>query len=108
MNQPNFIEHKEEERVFTIPEMVMMGDETIEDFLHRERDTINRAILVAINLMIDLDKDTVPVFAIDEVDCIFNLSREEAKSNIEKYVSYFTEIEDYETCVILINLKSKL
>jgi hypothetical protein len=108
MSQPNFIEHEEEGRVFIIPELVMLDNEVVEDFLKRKRDSINHAILVAIKLMIKLELDVVPVFAVEGVDVIFSLSRDEAKENMENYISYFTEIEEYEKCGLLLNLKTKL
>jgi len=108
MNQPNFIEHEEDGRVFIIPELVMLDNEAVEDFLERKRDPINRAILVAIKLMIKLEMEVVPVFAVEDVEVIFNLSRDEAKENMENYISYFTEIEEYENCRLLLNLKTKL
>jgi hypothetical protein len=108
MNQPNFIEHEEDGRVFIIPELVMLDNEAVDDFLERKRDPINRAILVAIKLMIKLEMEVVPVFAVEDVEVIFNLSRDEAKENMENYISYFTEIEEYENCRLLLNLKTKL
>lgn len=108
MNQTNFIEHTEGKHTFTIPELVMSDEETVEDFLHRERDTINRAVLVSIKLMVKLELETVPAFAVEGIDIVFALSRDEAIANMEKYVEYFSEVEEYEKCGELINLKSKL
>jgi hypothetical protein len=45
----------------------------------------------------------VPCFAIDEL--IFELTPESIKENLGMCVSYYEEIEDYETCSLLTTLK---
>jgi len=101
----NFIEEYDDalDRTFTIPELAFEEDEDTEAFLSR-----NRSISVAVEFLIELEADEVPAFAVKDTVLVFNLSRREACYSIDQSITYFTEIEDYEKCAKLLNLKSKL
>ena len=80
----------------------------MEEFSTRERDTISRAIATAVELIVKFDVETMPCFAIKDTDVIFNTNRTEAVYSVDQCIQYFSEIEDYEKCARLLNLKSKL
>jgi hypothetical protein len=93
---------------FVIPELEMLEDEETSDFLNRERDAINRAIAVAVTLMSELGLDIVPTFAVANIDVVFSLNRDDSHYSIDQCITYFAEIEDYEKCANLLNLKSRI
>lgn len=105
-----FIEeyHEELELLIPIPELELEADETMEEFLVRERGTISRAIAAAIELMVKFDVETMPCFAVKDVALIFNTNRTEAVYSVDQCIQYFSEIEDYEKCAKLLTIKSKL
>ena len=106
----NFIEEYDGvlDRTFTIPELAFEEDEDTDSFLSRNRPAISRAIAVAVEFLIELEAEEVPAFAVKNTVLVFNLSRSEAGYSIDQSITYFTEIEDYEKCAKLLNLKSKL
>ena len=99
---------KELDHTFIIPELELEAGEEIDDFLVRQRPSIFRALAVAIELITVLDAKEVPTFVIRDTDMLFKLNREDADYSVDKCIEYFTEIEDYEKCARLFNLKSKL
>jgi len=106
----NFIEEYDDvlDRTFTIPELAFEEDEDTEAFLSRNRSVISRAISVAVEFLIELGAEEVPAFAVKDTVLVFNLNRSDAGYSIDQSITYFTEIEDYEKCAKLLNLKSKL
>lgn len=106
----NFIEtyHKESDETFIIPEFEFEPGEEIDDFLQRQRPDVIAAMSVALTVMIEKGKEQVPCFAIKDTDLIFNVGIEDAEYSIDRCIEYYTEIEDYEKCAKLLNLKSKL
>ncbi len=105
-----FIEQYNEEldKTLSIPELELGTDETMEDFLSRERGNISRAIAVAIELMVELETSVMPCFTVKETNIIFNINRSDAIYSVDQCIEYFSDIEDYEKCARLLNLKSKL
>jgi hypothetical protein len=105
-----FIEeyHEELDVMVPIPELALKAGETMEEFSTRERGNISRAIAAAIELIVKFDVETMPCFAIKDTDVIFNTNRAEAVYSVDQCIQYFSEIEDYEKCARLLNLKSKL
>lgn len=105
-----FIEeyHEELDVMVPIPVLALKAGETMEEFSIRERDTISRAIAAAVELIVKFDVETMPCFAIKDTDVIFNTNRTEAVYSVDQCIQYFSEIEDYEKCARLLNLKSKL
>lgn len=105
-----FIEeyHEELEVMVPIPELALEAGETMEEFSIRERGNISRAIAAAVELIVKFDVETMPCFAVKDTDLIFNTSRAEAVYSVDQCIQYFLEIEDYEKCARLTNVKSKL
>lgn len=94
-------------REFTIPELEIIGDESSEEFIARQRANIAMAIYVAAKLLIENEWDRAPIFAIQGEDVVFYLDKEETGKSISQCLEYFTEIEDYEKCSELLKLKKK-
>jgi hypothetical protein len=104
-----FINYKDiDGNEFVIPELAMVDDETTEEFADRERDSISRALAIALTLMVEMDLNVVPTFAVAGLDVVFSLDRDEAPDSLDRCIHYFTEIEDYEKCAKLIKLKPRL
>ena len=105
-----FIEEYDEDSdtTFLIPEFEITGSTDIQGYVDSNRDLVTRAIAAAIDLMVAFEIDTVPCFAIKGTDIIFKLNRSEAVYSVDQCIQYFSEIEDYEKCAKLVNLKSKL
>jgi hypothetical protein len=100
--------HEELELMIPIPELVFDGGETIEDFLVQERAAISNAIADAVELMVKFGVETMPCFAVKDTGLIFNLNRDDAGYSVDQCIAYFTEVEDYEKCILLTNIKTKL
>ena len=100
--------HEESGQTFTIPEFEFEEGEEIDGFLARQRPAIIRALSVSIELIVDLELDSIPVFTVRETGLIFNLDREAAEQSLDNCIEYFQEIEDYEKCARLLTLKSRL
>lgn len=100
--------HQETQRSFPIPELEFQAGEEIEDFLERKRPEVIRAMAVASTLLVEFGAESIPCFAIKDTDMVFNVHREEAAHTIDRCIEYFTEIEDYEKCIKLTELKSRL
>lgn len=106
---PEFIQYRDEDgQEFVIPELVMLDEETTDDFLDRERDSISRAVALAAMLLVEFDLKVVPTFAVEGLEVVFSLNRDDAAYSVDQCIAYFTEIEDYEKCAKLLNVKSKL
>jgi hypothetical protein len=105
-----FIEEYNEKLGMTlpIPELELSADETMEDFLVRERGNISKAIAAAIDLMVQFEIDSMPCFAVKGTEIVFNISREDAPYSLDQCIQYFLEMEDYEKCARLAIVKSKL
>lgn len=105
-----FIEeyHEELEVMVPIPELALEAGETMEEFSIRERGNISRAIAAAVELIVKFDVETMPCFAVKDTDLIFNTNRADAVYSVDQCIQYFLEIEDYEKCARLTNVKSKL
>ena len=79
-----------------------------EEFAEVYRAEIAAAVYLAIGRMIKYELDEIPVFAIDETESIFMLGRVEMGTAVEGCIEYYREIEEYEICAELSQLKSKL
>ena len=58
--------------------------------------------------MIEYELDEIPVFMIEETDSVFMLDREAMATAVDGCIEYYTEIEEYELCSELAQLKSEL
>lgn len=79
-----------------------------EDFAIHYRVEIAEAVYLAIGRMIDYELDEVPVFMLEETESIFMLDREAMSKAVDGCIEYYKEIEAYEICADLSQLKSKL
>jgi hypothetical protein len=96
------------DQTFIIPEFEFEPGEEIEEFIQRQRPDVIRALAVALTLLVESGHEIIPCFAIKDTDLIFNVNREEAGYSVEQCIEYFQEVEDYEKCAKLLNLKTKL
>jgi hypothetical protein len=97
----------ETERSFTIPEFDLTSTETAEEFALRNRDAITRALSESVFIMAEHGYSRVPILTIKGEDVVFYLDESEFKRSVEQCIEYFTEIEEYEKCMELNNLKKK-
>jgi hypothetical protein len=106
----NFIDyyHEELEVGIPIPELELEEDESMDEFLIRQRPEISKAIAYAVTLLVDLKADIMPCFAVKDTDLVFNVNRDEAAYSVDRCIEYFEEVEDYEKCILLTNIKTKL
>ena len=106
----NYIEHydQELETVFEIPEFDMNGYQEFDDFLAQNESLLPTALLSALHNAIELKFDLIPVFAVKESDSVVSLARDQFAETIANCLEYFTQVEEYETCILLTKLKNKL
>jgi hypothetical protein len=93
---------------FIIPEFEIDDAVDIQEYVASNRGIVTRAIAAAADLMVEFEVDTVPCFAIKGTNLVFKLQRAEAAYSVDQCIQYFLEIEDYEKCARLTNVKSKL
>lgn len=91
-----------------IPEIELELGETMDDLAIRCRPVISRAIAAAVDLLVEFGIDTMPCFSVKDTDVIFNINRKDAVYSVDQCIKYFEEIEDYEICERLTQVKSKL
>ena len=72
------------------------------------RAEIADAVFLAVCRMIEYELDEIPVFMIEETDSVFMLDREAMATAVDGCIEYYTEIEEYELCSELAQLKSEL
>ena len=110
MMKVNFIEvhNTELDCMLPIPEIELELGETMDGLAVRCRPTISRAIAAAVDLMVGFNTDTMPCFSVKDTDVIFSINRKDAVYSVDQCIKYFEEIEDYEKCIRLTQVKSKL
>lgn len=79
-----------------------------DEFAIHYRAEIAEAVYLSIGRMVDYELDEVPVFMIEETESIFILDREAMDKAVDGCIEYYKEIEAYEICAELSQLKSKL
>jgi hypothetical protein len=97
----------ETERIFSIPELVLLDEETADGFAARNRGEILRALFEAVRTMAETRYPRVPIFTIQDQDVVFYLDESEFKRSIAQCIEYFTETEEYEKCIELNQIKKK-
>jgi hypothetical protein len=95
---------------FIIPEFeIEIEDATdLQGYVDSNRDLVTKAIAAAADLMVEFELDEIPCFVIKNINTIFKLNRAEAVYSVDQCIQYFLEIEDYEKCARLTNVKSRL
>ena len=98
------IELEWEDKIYVIPEF---SEVDADDLKLKYRDDVFSAIYSGLVYMLsDSTVERIPCFILNEV--VFEIDLEGAQDHIINCIEYFTEIEEYEKCSILINLKTKL
>jgi hypothetical protein len=91
---------------FEIPELDASLDELLSDLVLNSNHEIRTALAAALSHGIGMGYDHVPVFAVKGSEFIFVLHEEEYGIQLDKCITYFSDIEEYETCAHLQKLKS--
>lgn len=94
-------------KTYRIPMLEFIGSESAEDFARRHKDSLIRSLAKSIETLIEQDLQRVPIFTIREIDLVFYLDRKELSQSVDQCIEYFTEIEEYEECIKLNDLKKK-
>lgn len=96
------INHKDPEtgKTWKIPLFEVENPDDLR-FLHR--DDVYSAIKTSLIRMSENKINRVPCFAIDEL--VFELTPDSIEENLGMCISYYEEIEEYETCSLLSNLE---
>ena len=110
MSKVKFINHYDEDlkRTFEIPEYDLRGEMNMDDFVKTDPALFNAAILNALYNGITMDLDAVPAFAVKGTENCFNIIKEDYTEKLDICLTFFEEIEEYEICKTLIELKAKL
>lgn len=106
----NLILHYDEELdlEFEIPELDPTGCADLQSLFESNSAEVNEAILSALHTGVEMQLDWVPVFTIVGAIDVFNLPRSEFEPQIERLTKYYSDLEEFELCVTLQNLKKKL
>lgn len=90
---------------FEIPEFNTSGYGSLEEFTSENTALVQAAILSALHTGLSMGIDHVPVFAVKGTEWVIEMERAEYEEKLEQCQSYFQEIEEYEFCSILQELK---
>lgn len=93
---------------FEIPELDMSGFASIEEAMVALTPEVHAAVLSALHNAAELEIDRVPVFVVAGGTSVILLDREEYLNKLESTLSYFQELEEYELCSHLIEIRKKL
>jgi hypothetical protein len=72
------------------------------------RESIIKETLCAIKEGIEKNKKTISLFEVAYSDCYIELDKPKWKPTLEKALNHFIEIEDYDKCIEMRDLISKL
>lgn len=100
-------EHYDEATGLTweIPEIALDGLDSLEGIERNRSTELWTAVLSAIYNAVHLDCAEVPVFAVAGSDSVVTLQRADFAEKIERAIEYFLEVEEYEACQCLQDLK---
>ena len=106
----NWTEHYDETSGLTweIPEIAMDRLHSLEGVDRKLSTEIWTAVLSALYNAIQLGCVEAPVFAVTGSDSVVTLKRADFAEKIERAIEYFAEIEEYEACQCLQELKKNL
>jgi hypothetical protein len=90
------------------PTFSMDGMEDGDEFATHYRKEIAEAVHLAVVRMLLYELDEVPVFMVAETDSVFMLDRDSMPTAVDGCIEYYKEIEAYEICADLTQLKSEL
>jgi hypothetical protein len=103
----NWTEHYDEVNDLTweIPEIALTGLDQLKGVGCDRSTELWTAVLSALYNGIRLDCTEVPVFAVAGSDSVVTLQRADFAEKIERAIEYFLEVEEYEVCQCLQDLK---
>lgn len=106
----HYIEHYDPELdlAFEIPELDPSEYPDLESFFVGEEHSIRLAAYSALYNALQLGLDQVPTFALKGSHSVVTLVRENYAAQLEKCLEYFAQLEEYEACAELAELKKKL
>lgn len=93
---------------FEIPEIPADGLTTMEEVIVTYAEYFHAAVASALYNAVELDLDRVPVLAVQGLDEILELRKEDYSSQLETTLEYFEKREEYELCSALVKLREKL
>lgn len=93
---------------FEIPELDSTLAELLTDTVMSNNHEIRVALVSALHHGIEMKYIRVPVFAVKDSDFVFTLFNTEYPEQVDKCITYFSSIEEYETCADLQKLKQLL
>lgn len=93
---------------FEIPELDPTGYPDIPSFLAAHEVEVNEATLSAIHNAVDLGIGWAPTFAVKGVSEIFSIQRAEFPRQVQRLIEYYSSLEEFELCVALQELESRL
>jgi len=93
---------------FEIPELDAAPYRTIQEFMEGEHVAVHAAFLSALYNGITRNLPLVPAFAVKDSDSVVNIARDEYPRRLQECLKYFTDIEQYELCSVLIDLEKQL
>ena len=93
---------------FEIPELESTIEELLTDSVMNNNHEIRVALVSALHHGIEMGYCRVPVFAVKDSDFIFTLFNTEYLEQVDKCITYFSDIEEYEICADLQKLKALL
>ena len=93
---------------FEIPELDPTGYPDIPSFLEAKEAEVNEATLSALHTAIEMGLPWAPVFAVKGVDEVFTIKKEEFKKQSSRLLEYYSELEEFELCIVLQDLQSKI
>ena len=92
---------------FNIPSFEIESIESVSEFMYKERLTVSRLIIRAIEKGLEEHLLEIPVMKL----CLFDMpitliviNRERFTESLQKCLTYFEEAEEYEQCAYIVNL----
>lgn len=93
---------------FEIPELDPTGYANIPSFLEAHEAEVNEAILSALHTAVEMELGHVPTFAVMGVEEVFLIKREEFENQVQRLLPYYSELEEFELCIVLKELENQL
>lgn len=100
-----YYKYQDEEKGISF-EIPIFEVENKDDIVIKYRGEMFESIIQASMLMIAHGYDTVPCFVF--IDAICNVDKRTARQNLSRAEEYYRDLEMYETCEEIINLKQML
>ena len=92
---------------FEIPIFDLSTYESVEEFEEKQEEVFCEALFSGLYNAIQMDLDWIPVFCIEDTEMVLTMEKEYYEEKIERCISYYVSVENYEYCNILKILKEK-